>query len=335
MRILVTGGLGFIGSNFVEEALKHKHSIVNIDKAVYKDFFNVNDKFSKNPNYNFVKRDIAISSELHSILEKFKPNALVHFAAESHVDTSIKTPNKFLKSNIIGTFNLLESVKNWIKQDGKIKKSFLFFHISTDEVFGDLSFGSKKSFDEGYRYDPSSPYSASKASSDMLVNAWSKTYGIRSIISNCSNNYGPNQFPEKLIPKTIKLALSGQKIPLYGSGNNQRDWLHVSDHVNFILKALKKKEVHGMFNVGTGKTISNKYLVTSICKILDKKIKDKPYGIKTFVSLIEYVDDRLGHDRVYRVNPSKSESQLGWTAKVKLEDGLEGVIDWYIKRFKA
>tara|TARA_B100000212_G_C27382089_1_gene537533 strand:- start:1449 stop:2492 length:1044 start_codon:yes stop_codon:yes gene_type:complete len=329
LRILVTGGLGFIGSAVIRYIIKKPGiEILNLDNQTYAS--NPTPPiYEKDSKYIFQKGDIADQNLLEKIFIDFNPECIMNLAAETHVDRSINSPKEFIDTNIIGTFNLLESARTYLISAPKnIKESFRFHHISTDEVFGSL--GNTGLFTEDSRYKPSSPYSASKASSDHLVRAWNHTYGLPTIITNCSNNYGPYQYPEKLIPLTILNALKGKKIPIYGRGLQIRDWLYVDDHAEALYKILTIGKVGQTYNIGGNNEITNIKLVKKICAILDLKIKNKPSGIKSFEELIVNVPDRLGHDFRYGIDSSKLKNELGWEPKTNLEDGLKKTIDWYI-----
>lgn len=330
MTIFITGGSGFIGLNLINFLLKKtNYKIVNIDKLTYASSY-VRSNLTKKKNYKLFKLDINNYSKLSELFFKYKPNAVIHLAAETHVDRSIDKPISFIKTNIFGTFNLLDvSYKYWKDQKKKDQNKFKFIHISTDEVFGDLG-KTNKFFKEDTKYDPSSPYSASKASADHLVRAWNKTYGLPTIITNCSNNYGPYQFPEKLIPLTIINAKKGNKIPIYGKGNQKRDWLYVEDHVRAILLVLKKGMIGETYNIGGGHVIKNIDIVKEICHQLDKLIIKKPNNIKSFSKLIEFVEDRPGHDFKYAIDSSKIKNKLKWSPKRDLNQGLKETISWYL-----
>ena len=330
MKIIVTGGLGFIGSSVIRNLInKDDVQILNLDKSTYAanpqylDFLNNNNK------YKFQQGDIADKELIEALLRDFKPEVIMNLAAETHVDRSISNPVKFIKTNIIGTFNLLECTRNYLNSGSiEVPQNFKFHHISTDEVFGSL--GTTGLFDEFSQYKPSSPYSASKASSDHLVRAWNHTFGIPTIITNCSNNYGPNQYPEKLIPLTILNALEGKDIPIYGNGEQIRDWLYVDDHADALYQILQKGKIGETYNIGGNNEITNIELVKKICLILDRKIKVKPSKIKSFVELISFVQDRPGHDYRYGINASKLKNELNWEPTTSLDLGLLKTVDWYM-----
>ena len=332
MRILVTGGAGFIGSHVIKKLLQQEENVVfNIDKMGYAsnpyildDLKKQNSSISTNQ-YKFLNIDLASKTDTEKAVEEAKPNLIMHLAAESHVDRSIDGPEEFIKSNIVGTFNLLESARKfWSTLNSDDKKNFRFHHISTDEVFGSL--GESGSFSEETPYDPRSPYSASKASSDHLVKAWFHTYKLPIVLTNCSNNYGPLQFPEKLIPLVIFKAFQNEKIPIYGDGLNIRDWLFIDDHVDALLLVAEKGIVGESYCIGGNGEKSNKEVVLKICEIMDKKFPLKaPHK-----NLIEFVKDRPGHDKRYSINPSKIVKNLGWKAKHTFDEGLEETVNWYL-----
>ena len=326
--ILITGGCGFIGSNLIKFLLKKtKYKIINVDKLTYAGNIKNLNKFKNHPRYFFVKKDIANFLEIKKIFFKFNPTHVIHLAAESHVDRSIESPDVFVRTNILGTFNLLKVATYYHKK--KNLAQFRFHHVSTDEVYGDIDLKSSPA-DENFSYKPNSPYSASKASSDHFVKAWFKTYGLPIIISNCSNNYGPYQYPEKLIPHVILCAVNKKKIPLYGDGNQIRDWIHVDDHVRGILKALFNGKIGETYNIGGNNQITNKQLVHTICDILDKKNK----FFKEHKKLIDYVVDRPGHDRRYSLSTNKIFKELNWQPKIKFKIGIKKTINWYLSNSK-
>ncbi len=330
MRILVTGGLGFIGSAVIRNLInKEDIKVLNLDNQTYAANTKSLKHLEKNSNYIFCKGDISSKKLINEIFFTFKPQYVMNLAAETHVDRSISNPEKFIETNINGTFNLLEGSRKYLNNCSKeIKYNFRFHHISTDEVFGSL--GKTGLFNEDTRYNPSSPYSASKASSDHLVRAWNHTYNIPTIITNCSNNYGPYQYPEKLIPLTILKALKGEPIPIYGDGNQIRDWLYVEDHAEALYQILTKGEIGETYNVGGNNEISNIEIVGKICDILNSKMDKKPLGINSFFELIKFVPDRPGHDFRYGIDATKLKKELGWIPITNLELGLKNTIDWYI-----
>ncbi len=320
MRLLITGGYGFIGSYLIKELIKNKNNkILNIDKIT--NISTASLKGLKNNRYSFLKIDICDYTKLQRTINIFKPNIIFHLAAESHVDTSITNPRKFIETNVMGTFNLLNITKNLYQKNNF--NNFKFIHISTDEVYGALK-RNETSFTEQSNFKPNSPYSASKASSDLLVRSWIKTYNYPAIITNCSNNFGPWQHPEKLIPHIISCAILKKKIPIYGNGQNERDWLHVSDHVNALIHISKFGKIGEKYNIGLNKSVKNIKLVKQICKILDKKI---PENFK-YETLIHYVKDRKGHDFKYAVNSSKLKKLKKFKYLKNLNVALIETIQW-------
>ena len=339
-KILVTGGAGFIGSTLVRYIInKTNYQLVNVDKLTYAGNLQSLKEVLDSSRYFFEKVDICNSLEIKKIFIKHQPDIVIHLAAESHVDRSINEPGSFIKTNILGTYVLLEQSKEyWKNLSGLKKKSFIFHHVSTDEVFGDLPHpddekGLLPLFKETSKYLPSSPYSASKASSDHLVRAWYRTYGLPVVITNCSNNYGPFQFPEKLIPLIILNALERKKLPIYGSGSQIRDWLYVEDHVKALITIATQGKVGETYNIGGKNEIKNVVVVKSICRILDKLVPFKNPSNKNFKyeSLIEYVPDRPGHDKRYAIDSSKIKNCFGWEPKESFESGIYKTINWYIK----
>lgn len=332
--ILITGGAGFIGSNFINYlSPQGDDQIVNLDKLTYA--ANIDNIYSKNDeNYHFIEGDICDTVLLSEVFEKYKIDTVIHFAAESHVDNSISSPKVFVDTNVIGTFNLLQEAYNfWMNAPNKFKVGFegsRFIHISTDEVYGTL--GDTNLFTEKTPYAPNSPYSASKASSDFLVRSYFHTYGLPVITTNCSNNYGPHQHDEKLIPTIIRKALDNQPIPIYGDGTNIRDWLYVVDHCKGIYLALEKGKLGETYNIGGRNERQNTYIAEKICEILDNKVPLS--NSKSYKKLITYVPDRPGHDFRYAIDASKIENELGWNAKENFESGIEKTIEWYIDKYK-
>ena len=323
MKILVTGGLGFIGSNFINYILKdQKFKILNLDNKslpASKRYKILNSK-----NYYFKKVDITNFTKTQNEIIKFKPDRIVNFAAETHVDNSILNPKKFINTNIIGTFNLLEASRNYMNHN-----NFIFIHISTDEVFGDLE-KSTKAFNETTRYNPSSPYSASKASSDFLVRSWSRTFNIPTIITNTSNNYGPYQYEEKLVPLSIKKILNKEQIPIYGSGKQERDWIFVYDHILALKKILLKGKKNNTYLIGSGKTIKNIDFLKIIHKEIFKQLKNSSFKIKNFDNSIKFIKDRPGHDYKYLVDNSKISKELNWKMEYDIEKGVSETVKWYL-----
>lgn len=328
-RILVTGGSGFIGGNLISNLLKNTEcEIYNIDKMGYASDDTLIKRFINSENqdrYKLIKVDLINSNSLDNAMKNIKPNLVMHLAAESHVDRSIDGPKVFMESNIIGTFNLLQSCLNLFNSLSISEKEiFVFHHISTDEVFGSL--GPEGFFNEKTPYDPRSPYSASKASSDHLVRAWNETYNLPTIITNCSNNFGPYQFPEKLLPVTILKLANNEAVPIYGDGLNVRDWLFVEDHVNALMLAASKGKISETYCIGGHGEMTNKELVIKVCKIMDELYKQNtPYS-----DLIKFVKDRPGHDRRYAIDPTKIKKDLGWEVKRSLNENLEYTVKWYL-----
>lgn len=332
-RIIITGGAGFIGSTLIKYIAKNlNEEIINLDKLTYAGNLESLNEISNYKNYHFEKIDICNTQELQLIFQKFRPTNIIHLAAETHVDNSIDSPINFIKTNIIGTYNLLQSsLFFWQNLDEDEKENFLFQHVSTDEVYGSLSFTSDR-FTENTPYDPSSPYSASKASSDHLVRAWNKTYNFPSIITNCSNNYGPYQFPEKLIPLTIIKILRNEKIPIYGKGNQIRDWLHVEDHADGITKVMYEGKLGETYNIGGNNERSNLEVVETICEILNElNLKDKILQTNDPKTLISFVKDRPAHDIRYAINSDKINNELDWYPKINFRDGLRQTVIWYLE----
>ena len=328
--IIVTGGSGFIGSNFIHEWLASENNdVINIDLLTYAGNPLNLKSVENNPKYHFSKGNITDRAFIKKTLEQFQPKAIVHFAAESHVDRSISGPKDFIDTNIIGTFTLLEETRYYLSQlSEKNQKSFRFLHISTDEVYGSLE-KNDPMFSEETSYKPNSPYSASKAASDHLVRAWRHTYNLPVLTTNCSNNYGPYQLPEKLIPLTITKILSGKKIPIYGNGENIRDWLYVRDHCRGIITVLKKGKLGETYNIGGWNEIKNIDIVNTICEIMDKL---SPANNKeSYKKLITFVQDRPGHDKRYAIDASKIKNELDWKPSETFSSGIEKTIKWYLE----
>ena len=327
-KIIVTGGAGFIGSAVIRQYINDtKHEVVNLDALTYAGNLESLTEVSDNTRYHFEHANICDKETLKRIFKQFEPDAVMHLAAESHVDRSIDGPAEFIETNIVGTYNLLDVAKTyWEGLEENKKSSFRFHHVSTDEVYGDL--GETGLFTEESSYEPSSPYSASKASSDHLVRAWYRTYGLPVVITNCSNNYGGYQFPEKLIPLVTLNALDGKPLPIYGAGLQIRDWLHVDDHARALRLVLEKGEIGETYNIGGHNEKTNLDVVKTICEILDKRMPDSPY-VPHF-SLVTYVKDRPGHDLRYAIDASKIAKELGWTPEETFETGIEKTVEWYL-----
>ena len=323
MKLLVTGGAGFIGSAVVRLAVSRGHEVVNVDALTYAACLDNVADAAKSNLYTFEQADIRDRAALDRIFATHRPDAVMHLAAESHVDRSIDGPSDFIETNITGTFNMLEAARSYWVAQGR-PEAFRFHHISTDEVFGSL--GAEGQFTEETPYDPRSPYSASKAASDHLVRAWAETYGLPVVLTNCSNNYGPFHFPEKLIPVVILNALHGRPIPVYGKGENVRDWLYVEDHADALLLVVEKGVVGRSYNIGGENERRNIDLVRTICAILDaKRPKATPYADQ-----ITFVTDRPGHDARYAIDPARIRDELGWRPSVTVEQGLERTVQWYL-----
>ena len=333
--ILVTGGAGFIGANFISYFLKKNAvcKVVNLDALTYAgDLSNVSE-LQENPRYTFIHGDICDREFVETLFNKYQFSAVIHFAAESHVDNSITNPDTFVKTNVFGTFNLLDTAKNyWMESPNVYKKGFedaRFHHISTDEVYGTL--GKTGLFTEETPYAPNSPYSASKASSDFMVRSYFHTYGMNVVTTNCSNNYGPKQHDEKLIPTIIRKAISGEKIPIYGDGKNIRDWLYVLDHCKGIELVFTSGKSGGTYNVGGKNERDNLYIAHTVCDILDEMIPKKA----SYKKQIQFVKDRPGHDFRYAIDATKLEQELGWEAAENFESGIRKTIQWYIDKYKS
>jgi dTDP-glucose 4,6-dehydratase len=325
-RIIVTGGAGFIGFNYVRELLaaEPQTEVVVLDKLTYAGNPRSIAELSAEPRLRFVQGDIGDKALVRDLLASTKPAAIVHFAAESHVDRSIDGPEDFIQTNVVGTFHLLEEARHYLA--GNPDSAFRFLHVSTDEVFGAL--GPDGAFVETTPYDPRSPYSASKAASDHLVSAYVHTYKFPAITTNCSNNYGPYQFPEKLIPLTILNALAGNRLPVYGKGENVRDWIYVTDHCAAVRAVLERGRIGECYLVGSRNERKNLDVVHTICDVLDEK-RPRPDG-SSHRSLIQFVTDRPGHDFRYAIDPSKAEREIGWRAEIGFADGIRRTIDWYL-----
>jgi len=324
--LLVTGGAGFIGSAVVRELINNSdYIVVNIDKLTYAGNLESLKKVSSNPRYHFEQVDICDSENIRRIFKQFQPAGILHLAAESHVDRSIIGPGEFIQTNIVGTYNLLECAREYWNELGD-KSQFKFVHISTDEVFGSL--GNTGYFSETTPYDPRSPYSSSKASSDLLVRAWYHTYNLPVVITNCTNNYGPYHFPEKLIPLVINNALQGKPLPIYGKGDNVRDWLYVEDHAKGIILAYEKGKLGESYCIGGHNERTNLEVVQSVCHILDEL---KPKTDKTsYIDQITYVTDRAGHDYRYAMDPTRIHTELGWQPEENFDTGIRKTVQWYL-----
>ncbi|GAA3712748.1 dTDP-glucose 4,6-dehydratase [Oceanisphaera sediminis] len=327
-KILITGGAGFIGSAVIRHIIQHtSDTVVNLDKLTYAGNLESLATVANSPHYHFAHLDICDRAGLDTLFVEHQPDAVMHLAAESHVDRSISGPAEFINTNIVGTYTLLEAARAyWNELNAERKAAFRFHHISTDEVYGDLH-GTDNLFTEATPYAPSSPYSASKASSDHLVRAWHRTYGLPSIITNCSNNYGPYHFPEKLIPLVILNALEGKPLPIYGKGDQIRDWLYVEDHARALYEVVTRGEPGETYNIGGHNEKTNLEVVNAICSILDKLA---PSPFSPYASLITHVEDRPGHDVRYAIDAAKIERELGWAPQETFESGIRKTVEWYL-----
>ncbi len=330
MRVFVTGGAGFIGSALIRHLIANSpHDVLNLDKLTYAGVLESLDEVAGDSRYRFVQGDICDRDLVRRLMAEFQPEVVAHLAAESHVDRSIDGPADFIETNVVGTFSMLEQALDyWRELDSERQKSFRFHHISTDEVFGSL--GSEGHFTETTPYDPRSPYSASKAASDHLVRAWGHTFGLPVLVTNCSNNYGPYHFPEKLIPLVIIRALGGAELPVYGDGRNVRDWLFVEDHARALALVFEKGEPGETYNIGGDSERSNIEVVRAICTALDRR-QPRADG-RGYAEQIRFVPDRPGHDRRYAIDASKIRRELGWQPRVTFEEGIERTVDWYLER---
>jgi dTDP-glucose 4,6-dehydratase len=335
VKILVTGGAGFIGSAVVRKLINHtKFEVINLDKLTYAGNLESISDIENAPRYSHEKVDICNAQSLIMVFERHQPTCVMHLAAESHVDRSIDAAADFIDTNIVGTFNLLEASRNYFGGlNQAAQKKFRFHHISTDEVFGDLE-DANDLFTEETPYSPSSPYSASKAASDHLVRAWGRTYGLPVIITNCSNNYGPYHFPEKLIPHVILNAIHGKPLPIYGDGSQIRDWLYVEDHAKALIKVVTEGKVGETYNIGGHNEKTNLEVVETICDLLEELAPDKPAGLKNYRDLITFVKDRPGHDVRYAIDAAKIERELGWVPEETFETGLRKTVQWYLANRK-
>ena len=331
MKILVTGGAGFIGSAVIRHIINNTNdSVVNIDKLTYAGNLSSIADVADSNRYSFEQVDICDAKAIRRVFEQHKPHAIMHLAAESHVDRSIQSAGEFIQTNIVGTYNLLEVSRHYWGEHKDRLTNFRFHHVSTDEVYGDLE-PDDEPFSESTPYEPSSPYSASKAASDHLVRAWGRTYGIPTVITNCSNNYGPYHFPEKLIPLTILNALARKPLPVYGDGTQIRDWLYVEDHARALVLAANEAKNGATFNIGGWNEKQNIEVVETICEILEDLLPSKPKGVKNYRDLICFVKDRPGHDMRYAIDASKIERELGWRPNETFETGLFKTVEWYLK----
>ncbi|SDT23282.1 dTDP-glucose 4,6-dehydratase [Pseudomonas oryzae] len=332
MRILLTGGAGFIGSALVLQLIRHSgHELLDLDKLTYAGHLASLREVADQPRHRFVHGDIGDATLLARLFAEFRPQAVVHLAAESHVDRSIDGPAAFIQTNLVGTFTLLEAARaHWQALPAAERAAFRFLHVSTDEVFGDLA-PDAPPFDEGTPYAPSSPYAASKAGADHLVRAWGRTYGLPVLLGNCSNNYGPRQFPEKLIPRLLFNALAGQPLPLYGDGLQVRDWLYVEDHARALQLILERGTPGQSYLVGGQSERSNRAVAETLCDLLEELAPHKPAGVQHYRQLIHSVPDRPGHDRRYAVNPGKLMGELGWAPQESFASGLRQTVQWYLQ----
>jgi len=330
-KLLVTGGAGFIGSAVIRHIINNtNHSVINVDKLTYAGNLESLVSVESNSRYAFEQVDICDAADIKRVLNKYQPDIIMHLAAESHVDRSIDGPGEFIQTNIVGTYVLLEEARDyWSNLEGSKKEDFRFHHVSTDEVYGDLE-GTDDLFTEETSYAPSSPYSAAKASSDHLVRAWQRTFKFPTLITNCSNNYGPYQFPEKLIPLIILNALEGKDLPIYGNGKQIRDWLYVDDHARALLHVALTGKISETYNIGGYNELQNIDVVKTVCGILDELVPSKLNGIDKYEQLITYVGDRTGHDVRYAIDATKIDKELNWMPDETFETGIKKTVQWYL-----
>ena len=333
MNILITGGAGFIGSALIRHLIRHTdHRVINVDKLTYAGNLDNLADVQSSLHYSFERADIACRSRLDRIFARHRPHAVVHLAAESHVDKSIADAGDFIRTNLVGTFTLLEAARHyWQALPEAERARFRFHHVSTDEVYGDLGGGSTDKFTETTPYAPSSPYSASKAGSDHLVRAWQRTYGLPTLITNCSNNYGPCHFPEKLIPHIILNALSGKPLPVYGDGSQIRDWLYVEDHARALYQVVTQGKVGETYNIGGHNEKTNLEVVRTVCALLEELAPQKPAGVAKYEDLITFVKDRPGHDARYAIDAAKIARDLGWQPQETFDSGIRKTVAWYLE----
>jgi len=330
-KLLITGGAGFIGSAVIRHIIDNtNHNVVNVDKLTYAGNLESLASIENDTRYAFEQVDICDANEIKRVFNKHRPDIVMHLAAESHVDRSIDGPGEFIQTNIVGTYVLLKEARDyWSNLDGDKKDNFKFHHVSTDEVYGDLE-GTDDLFTEDTPYAPSSPYSAAKASSDHLVRAWQRTFGLPTLITNCSNNYGPYQFPEKLIPLIILNALEGKELPIYGNGKQIRDWLYVDDHARALLHVALTGKISETYNIGGHNELQNIDVVKTVCSILDELVPSKLDGIDQYEQLITYVGDRAGHDVRYAIDATKIANKLNWTPDETFSTGIKKTVEWYL-----
>lgn len=331
MKVMVTGGAGFIGSAVIRFLIgSTTDEVINVDKLTYAGNLESLNEVSGSARYHFEQVDVCDQNKVERLFVQYRPDVVMHLAAESHVDRSITGSSDFIQTNIIGTYVMLEAArKHWLSLESTEKENFRFHHISTDEVYGSL--GETGLFTEESNYDPSSPYSASKASSDHLVRAWHRTYGLPVVLTNCSNNYGPYQFPEKLIPLMILNALEGKALPIYGKGDQIRDWLYVDDHARALYKVITEGYVGETYNIGGNNEKTNLEVVKTLCTILDELVPNHPDGVSRYEDLLTYVDDRPGHDQRYAIDASKIQKELSWYPVETFESGIRKTVEWYLE----